>query len=357
MKNFINDIEIKNFKSIKHQKIDGCKRINVFIGYPNVGKSNILEALSCASIFQFINAGFSEISLKDLIRLESYTDLFYEGNISERVTVKLDSERISFKFYKPSETIYCDISIGTIRKNVSDIVNLKFYKNLNITEDSLIEVKQSLSIINDKPNFIKNVLKYSFLERDLGETTHLDNKASLLPYGQNLMHILSGNPELRKTVSQLFEIYGLKLVLDKGSQSIKIMKENKDGTILLLPYSLIADTLQRLIFYQTAIHSNNNSILLFEEPEAHMFPPYISKFTGDIIYNKKNNNQYFITTHSPFVISDFLEDAKDDLSLYVVGYKNGETVIKRLTDEQLHEIYQYGVDIFLNIEDYLRDDR
>ena len=38
----IDNIEIKNFKSIRHQKIEGCKRINVFIGYPNVGKSNIL---------------------------------------------------------------------------------------------------------------------------------------------------------------------------------------------------------------------------------------------------------------------------------------------------------------------------
>ena len=44
--NFIDNIEIKNFKSIRHQKIEGCKKVNVFIGYPNVGKSNILEAIS-----------------------------------------------------------------------------------------------------------------------------------------------------------------------------------------------------------------------------------------------------------------------------------------------------------------------
>ena len=46
----IKNIEIKNFKSIRHAKIEDCKRVNVFIGYPNVGKSNILEALSLYSI-------------------------------------------------------------------------------------------------------------------------------------------------------------------------------------------------------------------------------------------------------------------------------------------------------------------
>jgi AAA15 family ATPase/GTPase len=46
----IKTIEIKNFKSIRHQKIEDCRRVNVFIGYPNVGKSNILEALGLYSI-------------------------------------------------------------------------------------------------------------------------------------------------------------------------------------------------------------------------------------------------------------------------------------------------------------------
>jgi recombinational DNA repair ATPase RecF len=37
--NFLNWVEIKNFKSIKDLRLD-CKRVNVFIGKPNVGKLN-----------------------------------------------------------------------------------------------------------------------------------------------------------------------------------------------------------------------------------------------------------------------------------------------------------------------------
>ena len=44
----IENLSIKNFKSIKDLSID-CKRINLFIGEPNAGKSNILEALGVMS--------------------------------------------------------------------------------------------------------------------------------------------------------------------------------------------------------------------------------------------------------------------------------------------------------------------
>ena len=88
-----------------------------------------------------------------------------------------------------------------------------------------------------------------------------------------------------------------------------------------------------------------------------MFPPYISKFTADVMYNK-SQNQYFITTHSPFVLNDFMEDVdKEDLSVYAVGYKKetGETIIRRITEDEMEEIYQYGVDLFFNLENYLKD--
>jgi predicted ATPase len=116
--------------------------------------------------------------------------------------------------------------------------------------------------------------------------------------------------------------------------------------------------LRRLIFYKAAIYSNSNKILLFEEPEAHMFPPYISKFTADAIYDK-GDNQFFISTHSPFVVNDFMENVKDELSIYIVDYskKNGETLVRKLEDKEVHEIYQYGMDIFLNLENYLEDER
>lgn len=82
---FIDNIEIKNFKSIRHQKIEGCKKINVFIGYPNVGKSNILEALGLFSIENFKD------NIEEFVRFENSTSLFFNGNIADSAQIKLNS--------------------------------------------------------------------------------------------------------------------------------------------------------------------------------------------------------------------------------------------------------------------------
>ena len=89
---------------------------------------------------------------------------------------------------------------------------------------------------------------------------------------------------------------------------------------------------------------------MFEEPEAHSFPPYIVHITQEII--NSISNQFFITTHSPFVLDDLMQNARKELAVYIVHWKNGETVTTKLTDAQLEEVYQYGVDLFTNIENY-----
>jgi hypothetical protein len=51
-------------------------------------------------------------------------------------------------------------------------------------------------------------------------------------------------------------------------------------------------------------------------------------------------------------VNDFLENTREELAIYAVEYKKdiGETIIKRLTEEQVHEAYQFGIDIFFNLE-------
>src|SRR5258705_2312433 len=97
----IQNIEIKNFKSVRNAKIEDCKRITAFIGYPNVEKSNILEALSLYSISE------NNLNFSDFIRVEKLTSLFYDGDINNQAEIKVnnkhryiarfDNDRIEFK--------------------------------------------------------------------------------------------------------------------------------------------------------------------------------------------------------------------------------------------------------------------
>jgi AAA15 family ATPase/GTPase len=356
MASLFDHIEIKNFKSIRHAKIEDCRRVNVFIGYPNVGKSNVIEALSLFSIDE-PNFDFSKF-----VRMKGLTTLFYDGQINDQTEVRInDRHRIVMRFERDAILFQHQFEReGTsFQKNDAQKVFLDDSDDVSVKRRFAIkEEKRAIIDYNStgigRINELAEVRRYEF-EKHI----NYSNKGYFTlsyPDGDNIFNIISTNSDLKKEVAELFQPYNLELLYDTRLQEFTILKRTQSG-IFSIPYELIADTLQRLIFYKSAVFSNNEKILLFEEPEAHMFPPYISKFTSDVMYDK-NKNQFFIATHSPFVLNDFMEDLeKEDLSIYAVGYRReaGETIIRRLADEEINEIYQYGIDLFFNLENFLKD--
>ncbi|MBS1512751.1 MAG: AAA family ATPase [Bacteroidetes bacterium] len=332
---FIENIEIKNFKSIRHQKIEGCRKINVFIGYPNVGKSNILEALSlmCIANQRFLN-------LKSICRYDILLNVFFDGNRKEAIEINTDKFQYILKYIDSSSLDYVVREIDQQPLRVDNtILNLR------------ASVGGYFSTVSDTIESIRytNVKKYQFSENAFdskGDAVILE-----MPYGSNLALIVRHNQKLRKECGALLSEYKLQLIFDKNDK-IVIQKQLDEFTAFQFSMSQIADTLQRLIFHKAAIESNENAVLLFEEPEAHMFPPYIKKLTTDIITDK--TNQFFLATHSPYVLDELILDAGDDLAVYLVDYQNGETIIHHLSSDDLKEVRQYGVDLFFNIESYLK---
>ena len=319
-------IEIKNFKSVKHVVLKDCKRINLLIGKPNVGKSNILEALSAFSLpyARYTN----NKSLQQFIRCENESELFYNGDKTKDIEIHTDSDQFVFQSSKTSFV-----------SRLNGLLNGK-----SVVELSGLKIKQTGS---EMPN--KDVRSYFFPTPFQFENTDVN---ILQPTtGCNLSSILDSLEHTKDEISDILALYGLKLSFDQASQQLKLLKSVSENSIYLVPFNSIADTLQRMMYYKTAIASNENAILTFEEPEAHSYPPYVSKITTDIIYSE--SNQFFITTHSPYVLNEFLENKKEDLAIYLIDFEDGETSVRGLTDEEIAKVYQFGVDLFFNSEIFL----
>jgi AAA15 family ATPase/GTPase len=332
MSTFFNTVHITNFKSLKDVTLSDCKRINLLIGKPNVGKSNILEAIG---VFNLLDADFNK-KTHDFVRLKFLPELFFDGNINETISIKSDNIECRIHYRNKNARYENQVFFSFFRDNI--VSNIITGENLNIAKDESI-------------NLSSNVKFYKFSTKIDSNNKEFSCLAS--PFGENLFNIIQTNSILKKEIASIFSDYNLKLVFDKVSQSLKVMKETKGDDVFLLPYDSIADTLQRVIFFKTAIASNTNSILLFEEPEAHCFPPYIRHITQEII--ESESNQFFIATHSPYVLNDFLEYERDDVAIFIAHFKDGQTVIRRLTDDEINDVYQYGIDLFFNHELFTDD--
>lgn len=370
MENAINTLRIQNFKSIKDVTMNP-RRINLIIGMPNVGKSNILEAMSLLGGMFFDEKG--QKFMKGQIRYEDIRNLFYDGDWSKEIDVRsedLGATRLRAKddvvevvfgnggemalSWKESMNNITS-SLGSVASEVFDYTNekdkqvnfdrLNNYKGKVDTEGVVLEKKKQ----NGEYNYLKKFAYAKYTEH--GNTS---NYAHLKPpHGDNMIEVLQRSGDiLRKEIAGLFKPYGLNFALRIADRKFEIQK-NIDGYIYSYPYSLTADTLQRMIFYLAAIESNDDSILLFEEPEAHTFPVYTSMLGRKIAAS--HNNQFFIATHSPYLVTEILEqmlpeeEQEGELAIFLAYYEDYQTKVKQLSNEEIREIRNDSIDVFYNL--------
>jgi AAA15 family ATPase/GTPase len=347
MENFIKYVNVHNFKSIADLKLEDCRRINLFIGYPNVGKSNVLEALSLFSV-AYLDHGDS---LNKLVRVKNKNELFYdlqdtqceiETNLIRAIFLVENTRDLAIRFESD-----IDEPVNGVQILIPTVFGEDFKLKQNATRFWEKLQKESCGI-----------KRYTFAQNN--EWKSANYNFLLPPYGENIVSVLSQEllpeeKEVNKWIENELKKNNLEYVLDFSDNTIKSQKRFGAGRVRSLPYSSFADTLQRLIFYKTAIASNKNSVLLFEEPEAHAFPPYIDTMMYDII--KAKTNQFFIVTHSPLVVNAFLEykESREETSIYVFDYKNDQTTAKRLSNEEIELAYEYGNSLFFNLENLLVD--
>jgi len=322
----INKLTIRNFKSLKDFEIP-CKKVNIFIGEPNTGKSNILESLG---FFSFVAGYFT--SWEESIRIFRCVDIFFDNNIKEKSIIQIDESPFIIE-YKNGQLIF------TFEDKKNTILVSNIYT------------------LPTRPNFSEEFRKkfeyikfYRFKIRKDFPNEKVD---FLLPSGENLFTILYTSPSLRKIIAGLFKNYEIILEMDLISKQLNIGKSFEEAITVKLPYTSLSDTLQRVIYYICAIETNKNSVLIFEEPESHAFPYYTKYLAERIAYDE--SNQYFLSTHNPYFLLPLIEKKPlNELGVFITYMDKGETKVKEVSEEKIKNIITYETDIFFNLENFLK---
>jgi predicted ATPase len=322
----ITKLSVSNFKSVRQLDIE-CKKVNLFIGEPNTGKSNILEALALMSW-----CGHPDQNLGDYVRFQTAQNLFYDQLPEREIRMSL-----SLSSGKPDASLYVCFA------------NDRF--------ELLTEPKARFAYIDYHGRFNGGKhprtgdIKF-FRFKNLAKYDDKEPGALKPPSGTNLFSVVFGSENLRKTVKEFFLKYGLRLVL-KPQEKIFELQKQRDDLVFSVPYALSSDTLRRIIFYTVAIASNKDSVLVFEEPESNAFP-YYTKYLGERIALDRTN-QFFIATHNPYLLSAVIEKArKEDVQVFITYFKDFQTLVKPLTVNQLSELME--ADPFLSIDRFIEED-
>jgi predicted ATP-dependent endonuclease of OLD family len=297
---YIKNVEIRNFKSIKGIEFS-AKKVNVFIGDANTGKSNILKAI--------------DFIVSDKADFE-YT--FYNQDFENTIHIKLiNSEGKEF----------------TYEASGNGKINIKFDTEIhNLVYEFPAKYRE------EKQKAVKNAIK--------------EFPIKLYQYSYDvLVKMLAKNPNLVKIINNILEEQNLKLylIMNKYSDNhfVEILKEISDGAYIHFRYHHLSENLSKFIFYFCVIRNNSNSILLLDDVNFH---PAHSKLIGETIALDETN-QFFISTSDAYLLNSLVEKTnKNDISVFNVYYdkENNETKIKQI---DVNDILKIGAfNIFFNLD-------
>lgn len=339
-------IEIKRFRGIKDAVIGDFKRVNLFFGRNNCGKSSLLDALFLATglsnpllpINVNVMRGYNKTRLKDL-ELN-----FYNLDSAQPIHICVENKEkrnIEISLFENNKR---DVSFDTntidIHSNVIEgEYGLKF--NFEINEESFeSELRFDLSTTTNTIDFPK---KYVESLRCIYLTPKYDFNTSI----QGLENIL-------KNKDEDFIIEGLRFIEPR----VKDFIFTEEGIFVdigiekRIPINMMGDGVRKIVSLLTVIYDCKDGIVLIDEISNGFHYSVMSNLWNVIIKAAiKNNTQLFITTHDYDSIKGLRDTALNIYDENVATFK-----LLRTSDDELKALHYSleSVDYSINQEIEIR---
>jgi hypothetical protein len=333
----ITQLSIDRFKSIRSLSIP-CRKVNVFIGAPDTGKTNILEALYFLSRLGWSYPLDSSLRLRQDIGFEA---LFYRQFFDQPLQLSLRTAQPPARKVPGEITLTAAIVAQNRSLNIQvsplrPASPVPFGGQLHIPELDWIRYytygsSEQWQYTSDPPH---------------GPTV------VGIPHGSNLLYIARHNRKVYEFLKDILSDLNWKLRFDQNQKTFRL-SEVREDEILDYNLDLLSDSLKRFFFYGAILLTCENATLVLDEPDVFAFPPY-PKTLGEMIADD-TSNQFFLTTHNPYFLAGIIgKTAADQLALFVCHRDDdGATGARLLTPPDVSRVVEQGPDVFFNLDEFL----
>jgi hypothetical protein len=318
----LTNVKINNFKSIRDLEFS-ARKVNVFIGEPNTGKSNIIEALA------FFSPGTLATGGQEILRFKTTADLFFDQKVANAISIDVGNWGMTLKFGSGNyQGVFCWQGNPPDRVPKGQFV--------------MSHAGFSGGVVGIPGASIRHYVFKPLTVFPNGQPGPLNP-----PFGDNLVAVLYTNEALRQRAGAIIRQMGFRLQLKPTENELLIAKDVNDE-LYSYPWTSVSETLRRAVFLMAVLETNSDATILLDEPESNTFPFYTKYFAERIALD--SSNQFFITTHNPYLLSSIVEKTPvEALNVFVTTMEGFQTKLKRVPDQKLPDLLDLDSAAFFNL--------
>ncbi len=332
----IETLSIERFKSIRSLSFS-CKRVNLFIGAPDTGKTNILDALHLLSRFGWNGPLDNSFRVRPELGFDTF---FYRQFFDAPFEIKV---RLTAPLNNVREFV--------VRANISGqgrnlIIECSPFRG------PVGEIPYGGSYHVPQLEWIRFYAYATSEHWQYNSNFMFGDKVVTPPHGSNLIYIARHNAKIYEYLVDLIAALNWRLRFDPSQKTFRL-SDVRPREILDYNIDILSDSVKRLFFYGSIIHTSQDATLVLDEPDVFAFPPYPRTLGEMIAYH--SSNQFFLTTHNPYFLASLAEKTPaEDFALFICHRDpEGGTALKQLSPEEVSRVIEYGSSVFFNLGDFL----
>lgn len=307
----INKLSLSNFKCFGNEETISLSKFNVLYGKNGRGKSTIIQSLLVLAQTLKSNDNVNQLLLNgEMVTLGSFNDVINKASTNQvdfQIGIDAEGESLRVSFCR-SDAKAVFASPASLCVNDQEYVNV-----VTSVNETIGGVRSSIAQSGIKAFSLLKKLFYVSAGR-IGPKNSVDFTESyqtdyVTPSGHNIIPILAEKSADFKELfcqelSMILSGASVKIKEDPHSNRIEIFLDSIDDTDGFRPTNVGYGYSYVLPIVLQTLLAPQDSIVVIENPEAHLYPGAQSRLVEFLVkYSMRKNIQFILETHSDHIIN------------------------------------------------------